>query len=145
MRFKKVTEGTVVQTFEDGVCLSQELIAANESTFEDMNGGSIDCPENEHGQQPYMPFVMDQPVRESNYNGSLDFCFQGWVRGADITALIAVGIGEALAIDDPEFAKMTKEQIMAKIKEGVYAVCLIDALNNCASYEIEKIHDVEVK
>lgn len=139
-RWKKITECSCVQTFDGDVCLSQELVAANNSDYEDMDGKMIDCP----SEKAYMPFVMDQPERESDYNGGLDFCFQGWVRGADITALIAVGIGEALAIDDPEFANLTKEQIIAKVTNGIYAVCLIDALNNCAASEIE-IHDVEVK
>jgi hypothetical protein len=63
---KKITEGYVTQTFEDGVCVSQEFTAGN-ATFEDENGEII-----YNGEQigemtffadefPYMPFDMVQP------------------------------------------------------------------------------------
>lgn len=67
MKFKKITECTCVQTFDGDTCISQELIAANECSFEDMDGNPVDCPENKQGQQPYMPFDMVQP--EANPSG----------------------------------------------------------------------------
>lgn len=142
MRWKKITECTCVQTFDGDVCLSQELVAANESGYEDMDDKPIDCP----SEKAYMPFVMDQPERESGFVCGLDLCFQGWVRSADIESLIVQETGKSLTIE--EFPDMTQEQIVAKIKEGVekgvYAVSLAKALNNCYKSEIE-IHDVEVK
>lgn len=139
-RWKKITECICVQTFDGDVCLSQDLIAANFSDYEDMDGKPIDCP----SEKAYMPFVMDQPERELDFGAGLHLCFQGWVRNASITALTVVGTGESLAIDDPEFDDMSFEQIIEAVNKGIYAISLVDALSDCDECEIE-IHDVEVK
>jgi len=53
----KITECSCIQYFDGETCISQELKAANESDYEDMDGKPIDCP----NDRAYMPFVMDQP------------------------------------------------------------------------------------
>ncbi len=71
MFFKKITEGHVIQTFNDsGECIRQAFYAANFSEYEiyDENANSYfpispcDMP---YGGDEYYPFDMEQPNDET--------------------------------------------------------------------------------
>lgn len=54
---KKITVGYVVQSFEDGKCVSQEFVAGDEVTCVDENGNVVELSESD-----YYPFDMVQPT-----------------------------------------------------------------------------------
>lgn len=64
--FKKITEGCVVQTFDDkGNCISQEFIAGEPVEFE-TEDGKIMCHDDVTDEdnaylKAYYPFNMEQP------------------------------------------------------------------------------------
>lgn len=57
MKWKKIVECSIIQHFDGETCIKVEVIAANNSEYEDMNGKPIDCP----NEKAYMPFIVDQP------------------------------------------------------------------------------------
>lgn len=58
MKYKKITVGFVVQTFDEtGQPVSQEFVAGDQVDYETLTGEPIDAPANE----VYLPFEMAQP------------------------------------------------------------------------------------
>ena len=66
MEIKKITEGCVIQTFEDGKCVGQRFVAGNEVEHEDRFGDVLPPEKVEAFQKSgaYQPFDMLQPNTE---------------------------------------------------------------------------------
>ena len=70
----------------------------------------------------------------------IDFCFQGWVRGAEInTATRPKSDGEVETVD---VSNMSGEELSAKLNEGELFISLGDHLYDNKEASIE-IHDFE--
>lgn len=62
MLFKKITEGCVIQTFNDaGECIAQEFQASGEVEYETGDGDPINSMDMPLGGREYQPFDMVQP------------------------------------------------------------------------------------
>ena len=62
MLFKKITEGCVIQTFNDaGECISQEFIAGDDVEYETDCGYAINAEDMPDGMSTYHPYDMVQP------------------------------------------------------------------------------------
>lgn len=63
MLFLKITEGYVVQTFNDaGECIAQKFVSNDTVTYETSDGDSINVANMPLGGQEYQPFDMIQPL-----------------------------------------------------------------------------------
>lgn len=67
MLYKKITAGSVIQTFNDqGECLDQQFVADDLIMFETEDGYEINEIDMPFGGKEYFPFDMIQPTQ---------FCF----------------------------------------------------------------------
>lgn len=66
MEIRKITDGCVIQTFEDGKCVAQKFIAGGEVEYEDGFGDALppEKLENFRRSGVYQPFDMVQPNTE---------------------------------------------------------------------------------
>lgn len=68
---------------------------------------------------------------------SIDFCFQGWVRGADVAEVTEVATGNKI-----QTSSLKPKAVIKGLEDGVYALSLCDCLDSNRSAEIE-IHDYD--
>lgn len=63
MKISKITVGFVIQTFDTdkGQFVSQDFIAGDEVTYEDLDGNVLDAAAVMPTPEPYLPFDMVQP------------------------------------------------------------------------------------
>lgn len=69
----------------------------------------------------------------------IDFCFQGWVRGANISQVINTQTMQTVNVE-----KIEPQIIAEKLNSGEWTISLEDYLHNCHDSEIE-IFDFEEK
>lgn len=62
----------------------------------------------------------------------IDFCFQGWVRGAEISTALDIATGNTIDVSE-----MSSEELVGKIKNGELAISFDDCLENSSNQEIE--------
>lgn len=66
MEIRKITDGCVIQTFEDGKCVSQKFVAGNDCEYEDESGDILYSGKELTfiTRELYQPFNMVQPNTE---------------------------------------------------------------------------------
>lgn len=62
MTFKKITEGFVIQTYNNGKCVHQEFVAGDQCNYEDEAGNRVDPPKDEE----YQPYTMVNNMAADN-------------------------------------------------------------------------------
>ena len=67
----------------------------------------------------------------------IDLSFQGYVRGAEIKKVYDIKKDEDVFVKDLIESGLTKEQIVDKITDGVYAVSFPECFQNCDETDVE--------
>ena len=69
---------------------------------------------------------------------NIDFCFQGWVRGAEVEEVTEVATGNKI-----QTSSLKPEAVIEGLEDGTYAIALGDYLYDNGRSEIE-IHDFDI-